>query len=86
MRDYKKVKEIVVELLLVNNEVMKKYEDFSNEMESALSLYSMTAVQQLPVTDIPDENIDEHFALMARIAKSECEAMVLEVKGKDYAI
>ena len=70
MRDYKRVEEILKELLVVNSEVMNKH-DGSDEMESALGIFAMSAVQQLPISDIPDVNLDDHFKIMARLAKGE---------------
>ena len=71
MRDYKKVEEILRELLEAINVVMDKYP--GNEVESALGILGMSCVQQLPVSDIPEEHLDEHFKLMCRLQKGDFE-------------
>lgn len=71
MRDYKKVEEILKEFMRLNGEIMTKFRSKEKEMESALMIFGMSAVQQLPVSDLPDDCLDEHFQLMSRVAKGQ---------------
>ncbi|MCK5609975.1 hypothetical protein KAR91_49335 [Candidatus Pacearchaeota archaeon] len=68
--NYTKVEEILKEILKLNGVAFEKHQ-YSMELEAAMSIFGMSAVQQLPVSDIPDEYLDRHFQLMSRVAKGE---------------
>ena len=69
MRDYKKVEKILQELLVAIDPVLFKYD--CRESDSALGILGMSCVQQIPVSDIPKANLDDHFKLMCRVQKGE---------------